>query len=142
MADMDPKGQPGQAGAGSATEAQAATGTERATAAAKEAGREAQRQAGRLFGRARAFAKDHPGVALAVLAGMGAAFEVELAVGALVGVGATMLLTKKSGHEAREDLNRWVREGRDRLAHRLGLLESAVAEQKKDETAAATPPRT
>jgi hypothetical protein len=48
---------------------------------------------GGLPGRARAFVKQHPGASLLAAAGAGALFVGEFAVGAVVGIGATLLIT-------------------------------------------------
>jgi phage-related tail protein len=57
----------------------------------------------------RRFAKEHPGTALAAAAGASALVAGEFAVGALVGVGAALLVTNKSGLEARREIQGWGR---------------------------------
>jgi len=56
----------------------------------------------------RAIIEEHPGTALAIGAGIAALAGAEWAVGALIGLGAAMLLTRKTGPEMREQLRqRW-----------------------------------
>jgi len=56
----------------------------------------------------RAIIEEHPGTTLAVGAAIAALAGAEWAVGALIGIGAAMLLTRKSGPEMREQLRqRW-----------------------------------
>lgn len=50
------------------------------------------------------FAKEHPGVALMAAAGASALLASEFAIGAALGVGAALLVTKKSGAEMRRSL--------------------------------------
>jgi hypothetical protein len=55
--------------------------------------------------------KRHPIGAVAVVGAAAALFEVELAVGILTGIGATALLAKKTGPEARREVmtkGRWA----------------------------------
>ena len=62
--------------------------------------------------RARTLAKEHPTMALVVAAGAGALFAAEFTLGALTGIGATMLLNKRGGAELRARIARHLRRGR------------------------------
>lgn len=83
--------------------------------------------------RAIAFAKDHPLGAVASVAAAAALVEVEFAVGILTGLGATALLARKSGPEAREQV---IARGRSALAR------AKVAIAQRRQPAGAVPPPT
>jgi hypothetical protein len=72
------------------------------------------------------FAKKHPTGTIAALVALGGIAELELAAAALLGIGVTALVTRKSGTEAREDLSSWAKRGRKEVAGLLGRLEHAV----------------
>ena len=54
--------------------------------------------------RAREYVKKHPILALLAAVGVGAVAGTEVAVGALVGIGAGLLFAQKSGEDLREQL--------------------------------------
>jgi hypothetical protein len=82
----------------------------------------------RVLGRGVKLAKDHPTATAAVAVGaVGAIIEAELAAAALVGMGVTMLVTRKTGPELRNELGSWVRRGRSQLAGQLARLEQVIA---------------
>jgi hypothetical protein len=58
------------------------------------------------FARAGALAKEHPTAVIVVTAAAGVLFAAEFTVGALTGVGAALLLGKKTGPELREQIKR------------------------------------
>src|SRR5687768_15938331 len=92
------------------------------------AARAAAGGARQVVGRGVDLVKEHPTATAAVVIGVGAAvIEAELAAAALVGVGVTMLVTRKSGPELRRDIGGLVRRGRAGLASRLARLEQVVA---------------
>ena len=64
--------------------------------------------------RARTLAKEHPTAALVVAVGAGALFAAEFTLGALAGIGATMLLNKRGGAELRA---RMARQSEEFLSH-------------------------
>jgi hypothetical protein len=68
-----------------------------------------------LYRRARQAAKDHPAAVLVAGAVAGTLAGVEWAAGALLGIGAAMLFSRKSGPEIRRNLVRRGRELMDRL---------------------------
>ena len=78
------------------------------------------------------YAKEHPLGAVVTVAAAAALVEVEFAVGILTGLGATALLAKKSGPQARDEV---VTRGRRAIARARG----AIAERKKSRAAAAAP---
>ena len=63
------------------------------------------------------FAKEHPGTALMAAAGASALLGGEFAVGALLGVGAALLFTKKTGADLRSELRSRI--GSSKLRERL-----------------------
>jgi hypothetical protein len=71
---------------------------------------EGQARRGGLLRRVADFAKQHPVTLLASAAAVGVVAGVEMAAGALIGIGATALLTVKKGRELREDALRLGRE--------------------------------
>lgn len=60
--------------------------------------------------RLRTYAKENPTTVLAAGAGAGLLFGVQFAMGAALGIGAALLLTKRTGPEMREQLQRRARE--------------------------------
>jgi hypothetical protein len=96
--------------------------------------REVMGGARRVVGRGAKLVKDHPTATAAVAVGAGAAIiEAELAAAALVGMGVTMLVTRKSGPELRSEIGTWVRRGRTRLAGQLARLEQVIAPEAPTE---------
>jgi hypothetical protein len=77
------------------------------------------------------FAKSHPLGAVATVAAAAALVEVQFAVGILTGLGATALLARKSGPEAREQV---IARGKKALAQ----ARIAIANRKKS-TASSSP---
>jgi len=102
-----------------ASPAPAATEGSRATAVASAKVREAL-----------GLLKEHPLGAVATVAAATALIEVELAVGILAGVGATVLLATKSGPEARQQV---LERGKQVYARARG----AIATRRKPTPAAA-----
>jgi hypothetical protein len=76
-----------------------------------------------------ALAKEHPLGAVATVAAAAALVEVEFAVGILAGLGATALLARKTGPEAREQV----------IARGKKAIEQARVALAKRRKAAATP---
>lgn len=81
--------------------------------------------------RAIALAKTHPLGAVATVAAAAALVEVEFAVGILTGLGATALLARRTGPEARE---RVIARGKEALAQ----ARVVIAKRKKPATSAAS----
>ena len=59
--------------------------------------------------RLRRFAKEHPGTTLLAAASASALLSGEFALGALVGVGATLLVSKHRAAKVRHDVRAWTR---------------------------------
>jgi hypothetical protein len=62
--------------------------------------------------------REHPAVSLVVATGVAALAGLEVAAGALLGIGAALLLAPRSGAEARADLARRAREVMSALRRR------------------------
>ncbi|HTV20837.1 MAG TPA: hypothetical protein VMG12_19265 [Polyangiaceae bacterium] len=82
------------------------------------------------------YAKEHPLGAVVTVAAAAALVEVEFAVGILTGLGATALLAKRSGPQARDEV---IARGREAIAKARGAIEQrkgAMAERQKARAAA------
>lgn len=88
---------------------------------------DAQHGVRRALARGVRTAKNHPTASLAVIAGLGAFAAADLALAALVGIGATALVNRKKSAEGRDQAAGWLDRGRTRLAEALGKLERAIA---------------
>jgi hypothetical protein len=87
----------------------------------------ARRQSERVVRRAGKLVKEHPtATAAAVLTGALALAKAELAAGALLGIGVTVLVAKRSGAETRKRVAGWIRRSRALLTQGLDRLESVV----------------
>ena len=92
------------------------------------------------FGR---YAKEHPGTALIVAAGASALLGGELGVGALLGVGATLLVTKKRDGDLRGRLRELLGSTRGQLREWLGSTKGfarRMLPQSQADESGATPP--
>jgi hypothetical protein len=89
------------------------------------------------------FAKEHPGTALMAAAGVSALLGGELGVGALLGVGATLLVTKKKNRDLRDQLRELLGSTRGQLREWIGSTKDfarrLLPHSQADESGA-TPP--